>query len=492
MKTKPAVSAAKVVTTVSVHGNCLKVLQVELAGSSSSIDFPNADALKVLGVKALRLSELKEPAIAQALRGMVDSLPVRTRELVGLLPASEILTRYVTLPSQQTSELSAMVRYQLDGALPFSVEDCVLSIKVLEQSNGSTRVLAAAVHRPVVERLIQLCQSAGLVLTEISASGEAVGYLHRACWPAGVPRITGGWLAAELSSDGLDLTVFSGNSLVYMRQITHAVDDAEEFVRLIKETQRAYERENVGPSVQCVTLGGAAVWMSTLPLESFERELGIPVHRVDSEEQSILGKSLKGITQEFGQSISFSDLLGAACGTRSVSLDLLPLESRLVRARGLFFQEVQKTAALGLLCLTIGLSWGGVHRAGLWWQLKELQRQTDSIKPRAARVQSMAESIRTLAAAREDYLFQLESIRRATDRLSSGMTLQFLGLESGRSLVLRGTGPELSAVTAYASSLRDSAFWSDVALNSAKKQTSGDRVEFEFTLKPAVEPRKKQ
>lgn len=480
MKTNRGVVSAKVVTTVSVQGNWLKVLQVE-----------RADSVTVLGVKARRLSDLAEGTVSQALREMVDSLPVRVQEVVGLLPASEILTRYVTLPSKQLSELSSMVRYQLEGALPFAVQDCVLSVKVLGEVGEATRVLVAAVHRPVVERLMKLCQSAGLVLTEIATSGEAVGYWHRACWPEGVPALTGGWLAAELSPEGLDLAVFSGGSLVYMRQVTHPVVDFEELVRLIRETQGAYQRENAGPAVQCVTLGGSAGEMLNVPLESLERELGCAVHRVDSAEQSFLKDSVRGLIRELGQEISFSDLLGAACGVQSLSLDLLPLESRVRRLRGLFWKEVRNTAVWGLTCVCVVAAWAGLHIGGVWWQLRETQRKTDMVRPQAARVQSMAESIRSLAMSRESYAFQMESLRRSTELLSAGMTLQFLGLEAGRSLTLRGTAPDLSSVTQYAAFLRENSFWSEVSLNSAKKRLTGGQVDFEFTLKPRISSEKK-
>lgn len=474
---------AQVITSVSLHGSWVKLLQARWVGEGQ---------ISLLGLKARHVEGMSEEAISKTLKELVHALPLPTRNVLGLLSTGELLTRYLTLPSEDPSEIKAMAHFQLEGLLPYPVGECVTSVKVLGPAGEATRVLAAAAHRPVVERLVRICKGAGLELTGIAASSEAIGFWHQACWPPAGATVPRAWLVAELTVEGLELGVLVDRSLIYMRQIASPPRDLEQLTSLLRETIQAYAREQVGPPVEQVTVSGHLDPFGPASLEMLEAALELPVHRVDPLERSPFPESLSVVAQGISPEVSFSELLGVACGVRLLGLDLLPTENRISQAKEALFRELRTTALLLSVGLFLVLGWVGARAGGTWWFLQETQAQIRLIKPQAAQVQAMVASVRSIGTARAAYAFQMETLTHSTKFLLPGMTLQYLGLEAGEDITLKGTAPDLASVTRYLAVLRDEPIWAGVILHSAKTKTLGGigEVEFEVLLLPKNGKRK--
>jgi len=376
-----------------------------------------------------------------------------------------------------------MALYQLEGLLPYPVQQCVVSVRSLGSMGEATRVFVAVAHKPEIEQFIRVCQQAGLRLSGLMASSEAIGRWHQACWPQGL-NLSAGWLVAEFTQEGIDLSILAGGNLVYMRHVPHLAVDPEDLIGRIEETLRAYRKEQIGPEIGQVTVSG---WLEPLGpafLERLEVTLALPVHRVDPLEASPFREALSVTAQELSPEVSFSELLGAVCAPRLLELDLLPLETKERQLRQAFFGQLRRGAVLVSVGVLLVLGWVGVRVGGTQWQLREIQSRIDSLNPPVARVKGMAATIQALQASHREYVHQMEWLDRSTQHLSPGMTLQFLGLEAAGPLTLRGTAPDLAAVTGYAIALREESLWKNVLLRSAKSQGTEESpsVEFEMVL----------
>ena len=471
---------ADLFTAVSFQGPWVKLLQ---AGRTAEAGKGRAGRPSLLAMKARRIEGLPEPRVADELRELLKALPVTVKELFALVPTGEVLTRYLTLPSEDPAELRAMARYQLEGLLPFPAQECVIAVKVLGPAGEATRVLAAAAHRPVIDRLLRICRVAGVELSGIAATSEAIGSWHRACWPTPGESIPEVWLVAERTGEGLELGVLIQGSLVYMRQAPGVWMDRESLEDLLRETLQAYSREQAGPPVQRVTLSGSWEGLGPDLAGWLEAELGLSVSLLDPLERSPFGESLATTAQELAAEVSFSELLGAACQPQLLQLDLLPEENRARRAQAIVRRELRRTAALLLLASGLVAGWVLARSGTTWWFLRQGEKEAALLKPGVDRIQQMASSVRWVAAARAEFANQMVCLASCTQRLEAGMTLQFLGFEAGRAFVVRGTAPDLKAVTRYAVALRQEPLWQEVSLRSAKAQPGG-KVEFELVLKP--------
>ncbi len=466
----------EVITAVSLHGEWIKILQARVGEASSTA---------LLGIKAKQVKGLDEEQTAQALKELVATLPASSSEVLGLLSTGELLTRYLTLPSEDPQELRAMALYQLEGMLPFPIQDCVTSVKILGSAGEATRVLVAAVHRPHVERVLRVCRRAGLSLSGIAASSEAIGSWHRACWQDQThePQV---WLASELSREGLDMGILVQGSLVYMRQVPLPGGDldAEGLAALLQDTVQAYDRERVGPPVQQVTLSGPSQMFAAGVVERLETVLELPVHRVDPLERSPFREALSVTAQDLSPEVSFSELLGVVCAPRLLELDLLPQEIRLERMRSRLAWEWRKAAVLAAAALFLVAGWIGVRIGGTWWQVRQTQEQIRQLKPHMERIKAIAAAVQSVRSAQEAYVYQMGCLSGAAHHLAPGMTVQFLGLDGEETLVVRGMAPDFAQASAYAAVLRKEPLWEKVILRSARRRAvgGGHGVEFELVL----------
>jgi len=468
---------AQIVTAVSVTETQVQLVQARWTGKGIP---------KLLGMKSRQVKDASEVALASALKELAGSLPESSREVVGLLSKREILTRYLTLPSDKLDELQGMAFYQLEGVLPYPVDECVTSVKVVGPAGEATRVLVAAAHRPTVERLVRICAQAGLDLIEIAVSSEAIGQWHKACSLGGEKLPAGAWLSAELTSEGMDIGVLDQGSLIYMRHVPGLLGSVTDMAGRLQETIQAYQRERIGPQVAHATVSG---WLEGrgATVEQLEHLLELPVRRVDPLESSPFRESLAVTVKEFAPEISFTELLGVVAAPRLLELDLLPVETRLHQKHQLLVHRVGRVVLLVAIWAALACVWAGARIGGTGWQLKQAQYQIQSLQPRVNRIQWSFGSIRALAAARQAYALELSLLTEAVRTLEPEMTLQFFGLEANKGLTLRGLAPDLGHVTRFAITLREQAVWDRVFLRSAKtrEKQEGEIVEFELQLQPS-------
>ena len=486
MNPEIAVRKGQVVTAVSLGGVWLRLVQARLGDSAERLSAGRQGPV-LLAAKAKKIEGFSEEQTATALKELARALPVRTEQVLGLVSTGEILTRYLRLPSADPEELRAMARYQLEGLLPFPAQECSTSVRVLGPAGEAVRVLAAAVHRPVVERFVRVCGKAGLSLNGIATSAEAVETWHQLCVPPLGRREVKVWLSAEIGPDGLDLAIASEGSLVYMRQVP-APADLDQMAERIKETLRAYTREQVGPPVERMILSGNFGEFQRIPLERLESALEMPVQRLNPTEGGPLKESIRSVLQAVQPELTFSDLLGAALSPRLLELDLLPVENRLERARRIFSKELRRTTGFVLFGLALLLVWVGVRVGVTWWRVQETRSEMEAVKPQAEKVQALLSSIRTVAGSRAEYAFLMECMAAGLTQAQPGVTLRFLGLEPDRTISVRGWAPDLAVLTHYATSLREAPLWEEVLLRSAKSEEKGEGkspvVDFELLLRP--------
>lgn len=467
--------ATQRITAVSVRSGGVKLLQARRDSKGS---------VTLLGMKARQVHEASdEESLTRVLREMVESLPEPPGETVGLFSSDAVVTRYLSLPSQDPDELQAMALYQMEGSLPYSIEQCVVSVKPLGPMGEATRVLVVVAHRPDIERLIRICQRANLRLTSVASATEAVGRWHQACWPEGALDAAA-WLAVEVSEDEIDLGVFLNGSLSYMRHVSHVGGDLQDLAACLEETIQAYEKERVGPKIARVTISGRLDRMAPGALERLEVLLGLAVHRVDPLERSPFKDALAVTAKEIAPEISFSDLLGVVCVPRLLGLDLLPLETRVEQARQSVFRQGRWLLALLALTMTVLAVWVGLRMACVFLATRQAHAEVLTLQAQLTRVQRKAETIQAIGTARDLYARQIRWIGSAVQHLPPGVTLQFLGMEGEGVVVLRAVAPDLTMITAYSAALRGDLLWATVALRAARVQTEQGKVEFEMALSP--------
>lgn len=130
-----------------------------------------------------RLDEEPWAAVAEAARG--------ADLLFSALPGDETSIRTLRLPAAAAKRLEQILPFELDGEIPFDVQEMVIDHVVLEQGKGSEslEVMAVAARRSSVERHIAALAEAGLKPREVGGGALALAELCQLMAPAGTVAV---------------------------------------------------------------------------------------------------------------------------------------------------------------------------------------------------------------------------------------------------------------------------------------------------------------
>jgi general secretion pathway protein L len=99
------------------------------------------------------------------------------------IPGQHAFTRILTVPAADSEKLEQMIRYEVEGHIPFPLEEVVVAHHPLSTANGGVQVLAAAVPRALMRQQLEWLGKIGLepkaVELEALALYNAFCYLEK-------------------------------------------------------------------------------------------------------------------------------------------------------------------------------------------------------------------------------------------------------------------------------------------------------------------------
>jgi len=91
-----------------------------------------------------------------------------TKNLVLALPVNAVLAQRLRLPAAEQDEFAAMVRIQIEKALPYPPDEVTSDFELIEQSEQGSVVSAVAVHNDKLSELAQPLLSRGIIPSQVT------------------------------------------------------------------------------------------------------------------------------------------------------------------------------------------------------------------------------------------------------------------------------------------------------------------------------------
>ena len=329
---------------------------------------------------------LEDGSLEAALKAFVAKHTIANDAVYTVLPRHVITSRIICLPSQEPSEISAMIRLSAEEYVPFRVQELVIDECVLRTTpDGQAWVLAVFAQRDVVDEHVNLLKSVGLQPEKILLSTACLASAAVAARANATER----YAVVNLAAGGLEAIVISGNRLEYGRGVATGQDwpddgathepIIDELAGEVRASMAAYQRESEdGASVERVFVSSDA-----LGLGAFADSLTVPV-------------DCPCVPAEFGREITARQesavtdvppvLLGAALaaqGRAAVSIDLTPEWLTQARSRARARQRVARMAIVAgaFLLGVLGLYAQAVHQRKAY--IKELEQRIAAVAPEA-------------------------------------------------------------------------------------------------------------
>lgn len=158
--------------------------------------------------------------LADAVKTLIESIDLKTKDAVVAIPESAVFTRFLELPGVKDDEIESAVFYQTKEFLPVPVEEVQMSfIKVgFNEERNAPRVLVVAAPRKIVDIYLNVIDLAGLNTVAIETESIAMG---RAMY-----RATGSnsLVMLDFGANTTDMSIMNDGHLVFSQSISIGSD----------------------------------------------------------------------------------------------------------------------------------------------------------------------------------------------------------------------------------------------------------------------------
>lgn len=250
------------------------------------------------------------PDIGARLSAALASRGIRQVQTLAAVGRTSIELKLMSLPPAPDEELPDIVRFQAQRDFSSLGADCVVDYIPLSGDEQSPHaVLAGAISRELVDKILQTCQSANLKARRLVLRSCAAASLLRRQKAQPGERVR---LLVDLVANEVDVTALVADNVVYMRTVRlpdYTDGEARRHVLLgeIRRTMAAVQNQLGGDRVDAIYICGKEEDHAEL-LEQVGRELDIPGHAFDPFGGLELGEELLRHQPERGA--QFAPLLG--------------------------------------------------------------------------------------------------------------------------------------------------------------------------------------
>ncbi len=153
--------------------------------------------------------------IVRSIQSLFSENRLRADMVVVSMPGMGVSVRDITLPFTDRKKIARVVPYEVEGYIPYAVEDVVISYHILGQEEGKTRLLAVAVRKDMLREKLEILARAGVVPRFVDVDFMALFSLSQ----GGLTGSEGCYGIVDIGDTMTSVCIVDGKSLGYVRSI---------------------------------------------------------------------------------------------------------------------------------------------------------------------------------------------------------------------------------------------------------------------------------
>ncbi len=453
------------------------------------------------------------------------------------LPGTGVSIRTLTLPFSDRKKIARVLPFEVEGYIPFAVEDVVISHHILGQEDNKTRILAVGVRKDLLRETLEMLAKAGVVPKMMDVDFMALFNISQGA----LKGAEGCYAIIDIGETTTSVCIVDGQALGYGRSIpiagrsismalekefdlsredseqvketeaflplrdqgplsenerrlAHAVESA--VVPLVQEIARtfyAFEAESQKKVSRVFLCGGTAQLTSLSPYLSEKME--IPVARLPlttsggltlNPQEKILaphayGLGLRGVVDgQYSQVNFLKDEFAYRTELRGIKRNLIYAGVFLCVILALFaFDGVSRYAAKKQRYTELKREVRRVFKE-TFPEVKQIVGERQQMKTKIIELQREAQALASLGGSP---VTAIDLIREVTERIPPGVDVDvdtfFFDAEKVR---LGGRTDSFESVDRILKALQDFDLFEDVSLSNAKVDTRDDKVDFRLSI----------
>ncbi len=334
---------------------------IEISPRTAKILIASTAPVQVQRVNASLLPEAMEEPVA-ALRALLNSQALGTRQVGILLGRQACSLRTLELPSTDPKEIASMLELQLGKLTPYPRTEILSAWTTIGSfREGYTSVLLAMTRKTLLDGILQLLKAKGVEPAWVGLSTEGLEAWWASVSATQPPAPEGLTALIDVDAHATDCAVLSGAKLVFTHSIAIGAQQLAtseqaklrwvgELVRL----PRILQHEDIRGQMVRGVLTGLTEQLPDV-VEQLTSQWGVSVEMLDALKPCAPSPSLSQSARKTG--VSYAALIGVALRQQPPRLDLIPQETRVLQAldvRSKHLARVSGSVAAILLLAAMG------------------------------------------------------------------------------------------------------------------------------------------
>lgn len=201
---------------VDVGINSIKVVGVEKIGANLTLEvIGESKTPKVDWVNGEERNK-SVGKMAEAIKGLLKDLKVKTKQAVTCLPEDEVVSRLIRLPPLKDSEVMDALRYEAETFVPYPLSEVSIDYEILEEDNGGRlTVFAIAAKNDLIAYYTKMFKLAGLELLALESPAVSIRRVVN-----GAVGIDKGVLVVDMGEKYSDVVAINKGGICFTRSMS--------------------------------------------------------------------------------------------------------------------------------------------------------------------------------------------------------------------------------------------------------------------------------
>jgi len=445
---------------------------------SAAINSPKGN---FLACENLPLSpDTDETELADKLGGILKRLEYNNNQFILALPHKFAASRYLKVPTQIPQEIEKIVALQASTFLPSTFKELITGFLVIStEKNGYSGVNLVIVQKDVIERYVRIFNKLEVKNFKITLSSLGLANLCNLIKPETDTAV----MIIEVELPRVELAVSTEQGLIFSRAFNILKQEGDwlrSFVEEVNKTKEAYLKEIPGKELSKILIVGPA--QNYKMYESLSGKFDLPVGVIPYWERISCTPDFKKSIQ--GSSDSLAGIIGLGLKEVPESINLIPHDLKAIVRNIYARKEIIRIAMfIAAITLVLGLA-----------AYKNLENKTRYLEAVTLELKKIEKDALKLEEFEKNFEFMkshlmkkpasIDIIYGVYQALPQSLSLNSLGYEEAKQVVLRGQTPDLSSVFLFVSQLEKAPVFKDFQVKvkyvSKKKTQSGEIVDFEI------------
>ncbi len=468
-----------IITAIEISESHVKLLQVSR----------RAGRIRLVRHQGKKITDPSFNGIAELLSSMVDD-KIKESYIIGIVPRSQAMIRYISLPSQSDEEIGKMISLQIGNQTPYAREDIVFDYSMISKdANGYSKILTTIIHQEITQKYLDIFKKCQLTLSGLTLSSSSIVNVFYHWQKATKKDNADPLMILNVDTSDSEICFCSGGKLLLSRNIRFGAIDLggdyqDDFIKEVYLTIESYKKENLGAVPSQIVLI-SSFHESIFLKEKIYQKTNIPVDIVDLYKIFPRTRDCFVPVLSEGDYFSSSGSLGSVFKGPQKPFDLLPKnvnETRKIKA-----QQVIWAQLIGLVfiagCLFAASLYFGLYQKKT--VLNKLEAQNKNLNPRVEKVRIQKDRIENI----EDYIIFAPStvdIVYELYRLTpENISYRSLIIDANDTLVIQAICENRADVSQFQKNLIESLFFKDVNLEYATQRRvfEGEITDFKLVCK---------